>query len=77
MLEVCRKNISRGEVKFEIRDIIIKRVSFEQEEIAEGTLLKRKENLLNISKKIRECAKLVKANIAEDLMKEIDAIAIK
>lgn len=77
MLEVCRKAINRGEVKHEIRDIIVERVSFEEEDVPEGRLIKRKKKLINISKKIRECAKLVKANIAEDLMKEIDAIAIK
>lgn len=77
MLEVCRKSITRGEIKHEIRDIIVKRVNFEEEDLPEGRLIKRKTKLINISKKIRECAKLVKANIAEDLMKEIDAIAVK
>jgi predicted ATP-dependent endonuclease of OLD family len=57
------------------QDIIVKRVSYVTEYDEEGNeIKKRKEKLVNITKKINETKKLIKTNTAEEKLAAFDKI---
>lgn len=68
-------NKPTGNHEYKPKDIIVKRVSYVIEYDEEGNeIKKRKETLVNITKKINETKKLIKTNTAEEKLAAFEKI---
>lgn len=75
IIELSEKEIKEQQdliKKFYDTDIIVKKVSIEQEETKDGTLTKRKTEKVNITRKVNECAKTIKELNAYEKAQELE-----